>query len=84
MEELLTYVVYDVPDDRVRMRVMNTCRDYGLAHTQYSVFSGPLDATRRNELFARLSDTLGDDSGHIIVVPVCEKDAKAQQKVQRA
>ncbi|MCW5891125.1 MAG: CRISPR-associated endonuclease Cas2 [bacterium] len=83
MEQLLTFVVYDIPDDRTRMRIMNTCRDYGLAHTQYSVFSGPLDATRRNELFARLSDTLGSEAGHIIVVPVCEKDAKARRTVQR-
>lgn len=84
VEELLTFVVYDIPDDRVRMRIMNACKDYGLAHTQYSVFSGPLDATRRNELFARLSDTLGSDVGHIIILPVCEKDAKAQRRVYRS
>lgn len=80
-QELLTFVVYDIQDDRVRLRVSNVCKDFGLAHIQYSAFSGPLDSTRRGELFARLSDTLGSHVGQILVVPVCEKDVQAQRRV---
>jgi CRISPR-associated protein Cas2 len=74
-EELRTLVIYDVEDDRVRLRVARACRDYGLAHVQYSAFSGPLSAGRRRELCARLADTLGTSPGRLLVVPVCEKDA---------
>jgi CRISPR-associated protein Cas2 len=80
-QELHTFVVYDVPDDRTRLRVANVCRDYGLDHIQYSVFSGRLDSTRRGELFSRLSDTLGAEPGHILLIPVCEKDVQAQRRV---
>ncbi len=80
-QELLTFVVYDIADDRVRFRIAEVCKDYGLDHIQYSVFSGPLDATRRSELFARLSDTLGRAEGRIIVLQLCEKDARAKREI---
>lgn len=79
-QELLTFVVYDIEDDRVRGRVANACKDYGLERIQYSAFCGPLDASRRGELTARLADTLGTDVGKILVLPVCEKDARAQRE----
>ena len=37
-QEVLTFVIYDVEDDRVRTRVSNTCKDYGLERIQYSAF----------------------------------------------
>jgi len=80
-QEVLTFVVYDVVDDRVRGRVANTCKDYGLERIQYSAFCGLLDATRRSELTARLIDTLGTETGKILVLPVCEKDVRAKREV---
>lgn len=79
-QELLTFVVYDIEDDRIRLRIANVCRDYGLAHIQYSVFSGPLDSTRRGELHARLADTLGGHQGkHHRVTRLREGRAGAAQ-----
>jgi CRISPR-associated protein Cas2 len=78
-QALLTFVIYDIEDDRVRGRVANACKDYGLERIQYSAFRGALDASRRSELTARLADTLGDEAGRIMVLPVCEKDAAAQR-----
>lgn len=79
-QELLTFVVYDIEDDRVRGRIANACKDYGLERIQYSAFCGPLDASRRSELTARLADTLGKDVGKVMVLPVCEKDARAKRE----
>ncbi len=79
-QQLLTFVVYDIEDDRVRGRVANACKDYGLERIQYSAFCGPLDASRRGELAARLADTLGREVGKIMVLPVCEKDAGAKRE----
>lgn len=79
-QELLTFVVYDIEDDRVRARIANACKDYGLAHVQYSAFCGPLDASRRSELAARLADTLGKEIGKVLVLPVCEKDVQAKRE----
>ena len=80
-QEILTFVVYDIESDRIRNRIANACKDYGLKRIQYSAFSGLLDASRRKELFARLSDTLGRRPGKILVLPVCEKDAEAKRAI---
>ncbi len=82
-QDLLTFVVYDIADDRVRLRIANVCKDYGLDHIQYSVFSGPLDSTRRNEMFARLDDTLGGNEGKILMIQICEKDVAAKREIVR-
>ena len=79
-QELVTFVIYDVEDDRVRGRVANACKDYGLERFQYSAFCGSLDATRRGELAARLGDTLGRDAGKILLLAVCEKDARTKRE----
>jgi CRISPR-associated protein Cas2 len=80
-QELLTFVVYDIEDDRIRVRIADACKDYGLERIQYSAFSGPLDVSRRAELFARLADTLGRDVGKVLVLAVCEKDVQAKREI---
>lgn len=74
-------VLYDVEDDRVRARIASACKDYGLERIQYSAFSGPLDSTRRGELFTRLADTLGQEVGKVLVLALCEKDARERREV---
>lgn len=74
-DELDTLVVYDVPSDRLRTRVADACKDYGLDRFQYSAFRGPLDRNRREELFLRMVRTLGKAAGHLLVVALCAKDA---------
>lgn len=82
-QDLLTFIVYDITDDRIRLKIAGVCKDYGLDHIQYSVFSGPLDATRRNEMFSRLGDTLGNNEGKILMLQVCEKDVAAKREIVR-
>ncbi len=82
-QELLTFVIYDIVNDRIRLKIAGVCKDYGLDHVQYSVFSGPLDSTRRNELYARLGDTLGENEGKVLILQICEKDAAARREILR-
>ena len=79
-QELFTVIVYDITSDRIRLKIADVCKDYGLDHVQYSVFSGPLDSTRRNEMFARLGDTLGNNEGKVMMLQMCEKDASARAR----
>lgn len=72
--EILTYVFYDIQEDRIRNRVGNTCKDYGLERIQFSGFIGYLSKNRREELAIRLRDNLEKSNGKILIQPVCEKD----------
>ena len=76
MEELRTLVIYDIQDDRIRLRISETCLDYGLARIQYSAFLGTLNRNKREELFLRLTSILDDNAGKIMLQPICHKDVK--------
>lgn len=76
MEELRTLVIYDIEDDKIRLKISETCLDYGLVRIQYSAFLGALNKNKREELFLRLSSVLDDNPGKIFLQPICGKDVK--------
>ena len=76
MEELRTLVIYDIENDRIRLRISETCLDYGLARIQFSAFQGTLNRNKREELFLKLSSILDDNAGKILLQPICHKDVK--------
>ena len=67
-------VIYGIPDDRIRHKISERCKDYGLNRPQYSAFAGKLDRNRREELMLRLKKTLGKKEGNIRLQPVCTRD----------
>lgn len=73
MDEIRLFVIYDIPNDKIRNKVGEICKDYGLKRIQYSGFSGSLSKNKREELFLKLKETLGEAAGKIVVQPVCEK-----------
>lgn len=81
-QELQTYIVYDIPNDRIRYRIANACKDYGLERIQFSAFSGLLNANKREELFLRLRRELGNCEGKILILPICEKDLNARREIR--
>jgi CRISPR-associated endonuclease Cas2 len=50
--------------------------DYGLERIQFSAFFGKLNRNRRQELALRLTNELGNESGRVRIIPVCEQDLK--------
>jgi len=82
--ELRTLVMYDIEDDRVRYRVSEVCLDYGLERIQFSVFRGKLTRNKREELLLKLTETLGDEAGKILIQPMCEDDFKSALELVRA
>jgi CRISPR-associated protein Cas2 len=76
MEELRTLVIYDIENDRIRLKVSDACLDYGLERIQYSAFLGTLNRNKREELFLRLTAILDDNVGKILLQPICQKDMK--------
>jgi CRISPR-associated protein Cas2 len=76
MEELRTLVIYDIENDRIRLRISETCLDYGLVRIQYSAFLGALNKNKREELFLKLSSILEDNTGKILLQPICNRDVK--------
>ena len=74
--EVSLVLIYDIEDDRLRTRVSDVCLDYGLDRIQFSAFFGKLNRNRRQELALRLRNELGNESGRVRIIPVCEQDLK--------
>ena len=69
-------LIYDIENDRLRTRIADACMDYGLERIQFSAFFGKLNRNRRQELALRLRNELGNESGRVRIIPVCEQDLK--------
>ena len=74
--EVSVVLLYDIEEDRLRARIADVCIDYGLERIQFSAFFGKLNRNRRQELALKLQNELGDESGRIRIIPVCEQDLK--------
>jgi len=72
---MLTWVIYDISDDKARNRVAKYCRNYGLYRVQKSVFLGDLDKNSIDEVFLR-SKELIEQSDSVYIFPMCDEDFK--------
>jgi CRISPR-associated protein Cas2 len=71
---MLTWVVYDISNDKTRTRVARRCLDFGLYRVQKSVFLGDIDPNRVEEIeiFSRELMDLNTDS--VYIFPMCRED----------
>ncbi len=76
-----TLVIYDISKDKIRNRVAEVCKDYGLKRIQWSAFSGKLNNNRREELHLKLIRTLKDNEGNIQLYPICSKDIHLKKEI---
>jgi CRISPR-associated protein Cas2 len=76
---MLILTIYDIENDRIRNKISEACKDYGLQRIQYSAFLGDLNSVRRDELLIRLRKTLSDYAGNIQLIPLCDKDVRLRK-----
>ena len=74
--EVSVVLIYDIENDRLRTRIADACMDYGLERIQFSAFFGKMNRNRRQELALRLRNELGNESGRVRIIPVCEQGLK--------
>lgn len=73
---MLTWVVYDIVDDKIRDRIAKTCKGYGLYRVQKSVFLGTLNKNQIDELAIQCEDIINTDEDSVYVFPMCDDDFK--------
>lgn len=81
--EVLTYIFYDIEEDKIRNKISSVCKNYGLERIQFSGFIGYLSRNKREELAIRMRDILEETNGKILIQPVCEKDFREYREFIR-
>ena len=61
--EMVTLVVYDVSDNKVRTKICESCKDHGLTRVQWSVFRGKIGKSMRQRLLDHLQGLVTDVPG---------------------
>ena len=57
-----------MPDDRLRTKIADVLKDYGLERIQKSVFFGKLSRNRVEELAMVLDDLIGDEEADVRII----------------
>lgn len=73
---MLTWVIYDITDDKTRSKVSKTCKNKGLYRVQKSAFLGALNKNQIDELKMICEDVINPDSDSVYIFPMCEDDFK--------
>ena len=89
-----TLVVFDIGSNRLRAKIENACRDYGLERAQFSAFIGELPPARRARLSVRLltlvtqhkmeeKEEQKEQALLIQMYPICASDFDAAVSITR-
>ncbi len=78
---MISLVIYDIPDDRLRSKVADICLDYGLERIQFSAFLGELNHNRREELLLKIRRQVKGMDANVQIFPVCEKDLRLRKEL---
>ena len=73
---MLTWVVYDISEDKVRNRVAKICKNYGLYRVQKSAFLGDLNKNQLDELALQCKEIADEKKDSVYIFPMCEDDFK--------
>jgi CRISPR-associated protein Cas2 len=71
---VLTWVLYDIGDDRRRTKAARACLQTGLYRVQKSVFLGTLADNELDELVVRLEALIDPGRDSIYAFPMCRPD----------
>jgi CRISPR-associated protein Cas2 len=71
---MLTWVVYDITNDKIRNNVAKICKNYGLYRVQKSAFLGDLNKNQIDEISLKIKDIVDVKKDSVYIFPMCEED----------
>ena len=68
---MLTWVVYDITENKIRTRISKLCKDYGLYRVQKSVFIGNLNNNELDSLVLESEEIIDTSVDSTYIFPIC-------------
>lgn len=81
---MLVWVMYDISDNKIRKKVSDACKNYGLYRVQKSVFLGDLNANQRDSLGVECEDYVDEDVDSVYIFPMDEQSFKKVKLIGQA
>ena len=78
---MISLIIYDIPNDKLRSKIADVCQDYGLDRIQFSAFLGEINHNRREELLQKIKREIGKKQANVQLFPICDKDVRLRQIV---
>ena len=75
-QDAITWIIYDIVNDRVRGKIAKMCKNKGLYRVQKSVFLGTLNHNQLDELKDMVEGIMNPDSDSVYMFPLCSDDFK--------
>lgn len=69
---MLTWVIYDITENKVRNRMVKICKAYGLYRVQKSVFLGELNKNDSDSIALEAEGLIDTDVDSVYVFPMCD------------
>ena len=73
---MITWVLYDIENDKARTRVAKACKQAGLYRVQLSVFLGELDDNRRDELHLQIEALIDAGRDKVYIFPMSKNELR--------
>ena len=61
------WIIYDISNDKSRLRVFRKCRQYGLVRVQRSVFTGKIQPKLLTQLEEEILEFIEDETDRLLV-----------------
>jgi CRISPR-associated protein Cas2 len=74
---MITWVLYDIENDRARTRVAKFCKQAGLYRVQFSCFLGTLDAHELDSLQLQIEPEINPDIDKVYIFPMSKNELKS-------
>ncbi len=71
---MITWVMYDIKDDKARTRVAKYCKQAGLYRVQYSVFLGTMNANQKDSLELQIELEIDDTIDKVYIFPMSKNE----------
>ena len=72
--KLLTWVIYDITDNKIRRKVIKECKNIGLYRVQKSVFLGDIEDNDFDELKLKMEEIVNLNEDSVYVFPMSKKE----------
>ena len=71
---MITWVMYDIENDKARTKIAKYCKQAGLYRVQYSVFLGSVTANEKDTLSLQIEAEINVDKDKVYIFPMSKDE----------